>query len=59
MDTSVAERRQSMATHPPLMPTYYPGDLEDIPEELYDEDLFQFNEPTISFDQEQQAKSWC
>ena len=54
MDTSLVNRRDEMMERPPLMPTYFPGDLEDIQEEIFDEELYQFTEETIKFEE----KSW-
>jgi len=40
------------------MPTYYPDDSnESLPEELFDKDLFQFTEPSITYPEESDSKT--
>jgi hypothetical protein len=40
------------------MPTFYPDDVkEPLPEEIFDKDLFQFTEPSITYPEEAQTKS--
>ena len=39
------------------MPTYYPEDSkEEIPEEYFDEELFQFTDDSIKYEEEEQWK---
>lgn len=58
MDTSLWYRRTQMKESPPVMPTFYSDDaLESIPEEIFDEDMFEFKKPTISFDEEKAGMS--
>lgn len=46
-DTRLVLRRPSLENHPPF-PTFF-QDEEDIEEELYDEELHVFNQPSIQF----------
>ena len=39
-----------MNESPPYMPTFYPEDAnEELPEDIYDKDLHQFSDPTITY----------
>lgn len=56
-DTSLFYRREAMLQTPPIMPTFFPGDEgENQDEELFDEELFQFNQPSIIIADTEKAK---
>jgi len=56
-DTSLFYRREAMLQTPPIMPTFFPGDEgENQDEELFDEELFQFNQPSITIADTEKAK---
>ena len=66
MDTRLRYRRVAMANRgkvdeaigPLPMPTFFPDDVtESMPEELFDKDLFQFAEPSITYPDEPAAKT--
>ena len=48
-DSQLRNRRAEHSERQVLMPTYYPGDITPLPEEIFDENLFQFTEPTITY----------
>ena len=52
MDT-VLPLRKPNPEDPPPMPTWYPEDATDpLPEEYLDEDLYDFNDPTITYEED-------
>jgi len=66
MDTKLVYRRAAMAQRHVTdttvaalpMPTFYPDDVkEPLPEDIFDKDLFQFVEPSISYPEESTTKS--
>lgn len=57
-DTILRYRREEMLKKPPIMPTFFPGDeAEALEEEIFDEGLFQFSQPTITFAETEKLKS--
>ena len=65
-DTSLQYRRKYMAKRHITdssvsalsMPTFYPDDSEEpLKEELFDKDLFQFTEPSITYPEESESKT--
>ncbi|XP_076322398.1 large ribosomal subunit protein uL3m-like [Tachypleus tridentatus] len=54
MDASAENRRFSEDKPPPYFPTYYPDSSNPLPEELYDEDLHNFRDVTITFEDKEQ-----
>ena len=54
MDTTLFYRKQAMEEQPPYMPTFFPEDTGDseLPEEMVDEKLFSFKEPSIQYEEE-------
>lgn len=53
MDTVLPLRRRTMNDLP--MPTWFPEDEnEALAEELFDDELFQFTQPTITYEETQQ-----
>ncbi|KAL5021259.1 hypothetical protein ScPMuIL_000414 [Solemya velum] len=51
---TVLPNRIRATKEPPPMPTCYPEDISDeLPEELFHEDLFRFTEPSISYAEEE------
>ncbi|KAK2180362.1 hypothetical protein NP493_446g01040 [Ridgeia piscesae] len=54
MDTTLFYRKQAMEDQPPYMPTFFPEDTgdSDLPEEIVDEKLFSFKEPSIRYEEE-------
>jgi large subunit ribosomal protein L3 len=58
-DTTLPNRRQRMVSPETLpMPTFYPDDVsEPLPEEIFDKDLFQFSEPSVTFAPEPKDKA--
>lgn len=55
-DSTLYERRQQFTDkdHPPF-PTYIPDDNQPLEEELFAEDIYQFNQPTLTLDDVQVA----
>ena len=49
MDSQLRNRKRDRLEMPPPMPTYYPED-GPVQEELFDDELHQFSDPTITFD---------
>ena len=48
MDTGLHQKMN--INNPPPLPTCYPEDLsEEPPEDIYDEELFQFSQPSIAY----------
>lgn len=58
-DTTLPHRRHKLLlkNDPPPMPTYIPESIdEELPEEYFDDELYQFTEPTIVFEEEKVQK---
>ena len=56
MDSRLVHHRLAFMDNPPHLPTWYPDDApDDMPEELFDEQLFQFASPSVTFEE---TKSW-
>lgn len=55
-DSTLYEHRQQPTEkdHPPF-PTYFPDDSKPLDEELFAEDIYQFNQPTLTLDDVQVA----
>jgi large subunit ribosomal protein L3 len=52
-DTVLTYRKPDPKENPRFMPTFFPGDeTETISEELFDENLFQLTEPTLTYEEE-------
>lgn len=50
MDTKLIHHKRALAEHPPSMPTWMPEDTPGVHiEELYEDNLHQFSEPSITF----------
>lgn len=51
-DTLVVKHREKMVLDPPYMPTHMPENSErgQLDEDVYDDQLFQLNQPTITFE---------
>jgi hypothetical protein len=65
-DTVLRYRREAMAKRHTVdksvaalpMPTFYADDVkEPLPEDLFDKDLFQFTEQSLTYPEEAQTKS--
>ncbi|XP_062580683.1 large ribosomal subunit protein uL3m-like, partial [Saccostrea cucullata] len=52
MDTSLRNRRHEMMKNPPICPTRFEESAKDLPSEIISKDLYDFRDPTISFDKE-------
>ena len=57
-DSTCAKHIDYRVYDPPLMPTWYPEDRkEPLPEEEFHEELFKFDEPSITFEEEKEEKA--
>ncbi|XP_062592990.1 large ribosomal subunit protein uL3-like [Saccostrea cucullata] len=52
MDTSLRNRRHEMMKNPPICPTRFEESAKELPSEIISKDLYDFRDPTISFDKE-------
>ena len=56
-DTKLFYRRDRLTALPPVMPTFYADDVtEPLPEEIFDEKLYKFTDPTIVFPETEKLK---
>jgi len=51
LDTMIPNKRKLLDNNPPPMPTCYPEDMvEETPENIYHESLFDFNNDTVTYE---------
>lgn len=58
-DPWMANRRRELATNPPVMPTFFPEDAEDVdvPEDIYHESVHPYDAPSITYELPEDPKS--
>ena len=53
MDSTLNHRYRQRAKDPPSMPTFYPDEQDEpLPEELFMEDIHQFTDPTVTYEED-------
>ncbi len=58
MDSQLWHRKDERNANPPPMPTFYAEDsMEPLPEEIFDSDLFQFTDKTLTYEEEKKEKA--